>query len=995
MRLIYFNSYLIYFILLNLSVGLFEDQTGLADWHKTLIGTAKFINYDRSNKKTKLIVSTNKNVIASLNHKDGSILWRQHLDEQDIILKTATTDDDMKLYPNGEVLSLVNNQVQRYGKSGNIIWTWTNKSVSIHHIFGSSKKLVVLGTSQAEDYELKYFTLNPVMGTPIADERLLDTFKYDPSETKLLDVQNEKELWIVWSNVNLIFAKNVDGNAEKVVLKASLEEVTIRKLSASHFSLTTKGSIQLFDLRNGEIVTELEFSINENDKVNHALTAIKDKYYFAKIITSEQNAQIEVFEVGSKNPLYNIQVTNPFEGGNALEIAQLVLFNTESTGLRLVMSGNDGLIKMYKGEAILWIREEYLTEIATAEFIELPKAGLFSEEHDELNESVEETEKISPLTRYFRRWSSQLLKLQAYLKAGNLLFKSEETSETNNFFRDAFGFKKLIVFATKRGMIVAIDTLSGDVAWRRYVGASTMEVKQLSLVRSSVIKFPPVILIVAENTKETVLRRLNAITGADYTFGDIPSSVKLPFLATQVFKLPIEESSDRTHIFAILSPDLKVMSSFYFILLNANVQVYLFPDTPESFSAVEEKLSFLNFYLTEGPGSKSIAGYSLIKDGNFASVKNWEYLTEESEVIAALATIGDNKVSSLGRVLGDRSVYYKYLSPNFLSFVTLKTSESSKLILSINVVDTVTGSLLYSGAVDGAGLLDLDTDIANFGGASSSVYITQFENRVVATYFNHGPEFADVEDETVVPPQNQNLGKEKVTEEKPRRKSKNVKQRKVKGGAELPTSEAASENLVTPNTKQMELLVLEIFEDFKPNVRLTNETFSSHERGNPHVLAQTFSFSHGVSSIGVTQTHNSITTREIIFALGSDQIYCLNKRILDPRRPLVPSNFDKEEMLIPYKAHIDFNPKEVASYNLAVIGVEKIISSPSALESTSLICSYGLDIFFTRRTPSQAFDVLSEDFNRGGLILTIVLLLIAIQVSKKKVDHKTLVEAWK
>jgi hypothetical protein len=64
------------------------------------------------------------------------------------------------------------------------------------------------------------------------------------------------------------------------------------------------------------------------------------------------------------------------------------------------------------------------------------------------------------------------------------------------------------------------------------------------------------------------------------------------------------------------------------------------------------------------------------------------------------------------------------------------------------------------------------------------------------------------------------------------------------------------------------------------------------------------------------------------------------------------------------------------------------------LESTSLVFVYGLDLFFTRIAPSGTFDVLSENFNKVQLVLTVVGLVVAIMVTKPMVHRKRLRERW-
>lgn len=79
---------------------------------------------------------------------------------------------------------------------------------------------------------------------------------------------------------------------------------------------------------------------------------------------------------------------------------------------------------------------------------------------------------------------------------------------------------------------------------------------------------------------------------------------------------------------------------------------------------------------------------------------------------------------------------------------------------------------------------------------------------------------------------------------------------------------------------------------------------------------------------------------------------------------------------------------------MQVANVQRIITSPALLESTSLAFAYGLDMFLTRVAPSNTFDVLSENFNKVQLVITITGLLIAILVTRPMVQRKKLREKW-
>ena len=80
--------------------------------------------------------------------------------------------------------------------------------------------------------------------------------------------------------------------------------------------------------------------------------------------------------------------------------------------------------------------------------------------------------------------------------------------------------------------------------------------------------------------------------------------------------------------------------------------------------------------------------------------------------------------------------------------------------------------------------------------------------------------------------------------------------------------------------------------------------------------------------------------------------------------------------------------------NFQVARIKSITTSPSLLESTSLVFAYGLDLFSTRIAPSNTFDILSESFNKVQLVLTVVGLAVAILITKPIVRSKRVKERW-
>lgn len=65
------------------------------------------------------------------------------------------------------------------------------------------------------------------------------------------------------------------------------------------------------------------------------------------------------------------------------------------------------------------------------------------------------------------------------------------------------------------------------------------------------------------------------------------------------------------------------------------------------------------------------------------------------------------------------------------------------------------------------------------------------------------------------------------------------------------------------------------------------------------------------------------------------------------------------------------------------------------LESTSLVLIYGgLDLFFSRISPSQGFDVLASDFNHPLLIFLLLVLFLGVMALKRVHVTKTLKQSW-
>ena len=92
---------------------------------------------------------------------------------------------------------------------------------------------------------------------------------------------------------------------------------------------------------------------------------------------------------------------------------------------------------------------------------------------------------------------------------------------------------------------------------------------------------------------------------------------------------------------------------------------------------------------------------------------------------------------------------------------------------------------------------------------------------------------------------------------------------------------------------------------------------------------------------------------------------------------------------------MELDPKGYLTHVREVIGIEKISTSPTLLESTSLVFAFGNDVFGTQVVPSGAFDVLGKGFNRIQLLLTIAALFVGVGLIRPIVRKKTVDGRWK
>ncbi|CAO4367949.1 unnamed protein product [Caenorhabditis nigoni] len=195
--------------------------------------------------------------------------------------------------------------------------------------------------------------------------------------------------------------------------------------------------------------------------------------------------------------------------------------------------------------------------------------------------------------------------------------------------------------------------------------------------------------------------------------------------------------------------------------------------------------------------------------------------------------------------------------------------------------------------------------------------------------------------------------------------------------------------------RRTELGIIELYEGSEENYT-QQETFDSKivQKLPPVVAQQSYIYAQGVDAMSVSETEQGLTTRSILLAHPSGNIHEVSRRLLDANRPMELTQAMREEMMIGYMPEIAVATEEMINYNQTVHRVRGIKTSPSGLESTSLVLAYGTDLFFTRLVPSGTFDILKDDFDHVLISLVLTGLVVGSYVTKRLARSNALASQW-
>ncbi|KAF9189248.1 hypothetical protein BGZ50_000864 [Haplosporangium sp. Z 11] len=999
--------------------ALHESQAGIIDWHHRWIGTPHMTATSRTTRGSNAIfVATDKNTVASIKSKSGELVWRQVLREDEPVHALRAVNGRTKEFharlldgktgqplwdfaPAGEgavpgldfgqavtttsedsnliILNQGAHVRKVSAKAGTELWHWAAETGSPTTYFavleakginGIDNVVYVVGLQRGVSaFSLEIVVLDSATGAHV--KTLNHKAKIDTFEDVLImgGGSTEKQGYVAWLEPEHV--KVLTLGTEKITLlrltntiyeMPSFEELANKldfanlKMPEGHSQFILSGTVGEYNDAKSAVLLEVNektgapeivLELGERTGFSSFAAAIKPGTDEVVILRAHRDDQdvgvLELIEPKKQTPFVEHKIPLSFDQYAHFTFASLELYTKgQDVHTRVFFSTMDGSFHAYSDiESERWYREESLAYVKNVEFVDLPERKMWTQDVNEAGHAIKD-KNMTIVGSYIERLTSHFSQLQnlpafvlSYANPSSLFRKAPVATEYSEvqigavnktsqpLYRDQFGLRKILIFSTEKGKLVAVDSANkGQIVWSRFY-AWGHDIKNIILVRHANVRLPPVLAMFAQTIdggehKMIRMYRINALTGEEYEGAsfNFPAGAWIPSGYIGAFKLPMEEPDEKTQVLA---------------LVDERMQITTYPSTEivqETFKAFSEDFYFM---LNNEIGGKELKGYKAIVSADTERMDvepTWTIPFPEGEVIAVMAERPSYEVmASLGRVLGDRGVLYKYQNPNFATVITINKEPKHGVApyLTVYLVDVVKGSILYQATHENVGV-------------EQPILATQYENSVVYTFWSEG---------------------------------------------EISTS-----------AKGFQAVSLELYESSTRNQRTKSDSFTSFIAERPHVIAQSFPFPHTPTAIGVTTTKAGISAKDILFGLSRRSVMALNKRFLDPRRPMgTPTAAEKEEMLIPYSA-LPEDARLMLSYNLEVVGVKKIVTAPTLLESTTVVVAFGQDVFVTRHAPSKTFDILNEDFSKSQLLLTIAVLVAVMFVTAPMMQSKMLKEQW-
>ena len=467
---------------------------------------------------------------------------------------------------------------------------------------------------------------------------------------------------------------------------------------SSHFILKSHGFIQIISISKGSL--SVLKKVGSEGFFTEGFLGGKNYLFF--ISSNNVSIIVEVFSPNNLDAaIEDLKIVVPYNRRNHGPPIKGVVFmysKKNDIGYRILLSSQDHSIcliqSVTKGSGkILWDREEGLASITAVEMMELPPSTSASK-LELLHEEFSVSRNAGILAMFLNRIKSQIRQFQAFTQ--NLKKKQHnidglngvnDQDKTGMLKRDQFSLSKVIIVVTKAKKIFAINSQNGDIVWSQFIADlkpfNDVGKQHFYLVQQRTtahFPLPPQCVLVGLSGRKgeegkAVIYTFNPLTGDGLETGH--GSMLSEHKVAQVAQLPFEDDKSA-----------KIIS-----VIDSSLNLHMFPKT----ATVNGKVKSMFYYLVDHEANK-ISGYLTEPCSNNGKCKLKEVwglnIPSGQKILDIVTKREDEVVNSMGRVLGDHTVLYKYLNPNLIAFATIQ-DRTAKGSIFVYVVDAITGHVIY------------------------------------------------------------------------------------------------------------------------------------------------------------------------------------------------------------------------------------------------------------------------------------------------------------
>uniref|UniRef100_A0A0D9WE36 ER membrane protein complex subunit 1 n=1 Tax=Leersia perrieri TaxID=77586 RepID=A0A0D9WE36_9ORYZ len=959
--------------LATLAAAVYEDQVGLADWHQKYIGKVKqAVYHSQKSGRRRVVVLTEENVIASLDLRSGDIIWRHVIEKNDLVdqLNVVTLSSGGSILrawnlPDGQMIWETNLQVSKASKP--LLHVLSNNIVAKDNlvIVSSGRRIYAISSidgaiSWEKEFSLDGLEIKQVVQSPesdiiyaigLAGSSKLNLYQLNVKTGEI--VKHIQESFpsalcgeTVLGSHNVLVALD-ETRSGLYLIEFKGESISYSKVHISDLVQGLSGTVKLLPLlSNGVIALQASSTVSLLKlKGTDGLEVIQSFEHPAVVsdaltITEKDEAFAVVQHAGSEIEFvvkFTSDVSNEF-------IREKINIDQHRGNIQKVFLNNYIRTDKSHGFRALVVMEDHsLLLVQQGAVVWSREDGLASIVDVTTSELPVEKDGVSVANvehDLFEWLKGHMLKLKGTL----MLASTDElaaiqamrlkSSQKNKMTRDHNGFRKLIIVLTKAGKVIALHTGDGRIIWSNLLPSlrASKSGEMPSALRIYQWQVPHH-RVMHENPSILIVGKSGADSAAPGVLSVLDS-----YSGEELNSLRLDHS-----VAQIIPLTLKDSSEHRLqLIVDSHSRGHLYPRSPDALNVFLHEMS--NTYLYTVDIEKNvIRGHSLQKSCDnsddeycFSTKELWSIVfPSDTERIALSETRKMNEVvHTQAKIIADQDVMYKYLSKNLVFVATVSPKAAGEI-----------GSAAPEEAWLVAYLIDAVTGrilhrVTHHGAQGPVVS----ENWVVYHYFNlqaHRFEMAVIE-----------------IYDQSRADNKDV-MKLILG----------KHNLSAPIT--------------------------SYTRPEVMVKSQSYFFTYSVKAIAVTQTAKGITTKQLLIGTIGDQVLALDKRFVDPRRSVNPTQQEKEEGIIPLTDALPIIPTSYVTHSLQVEALRGIVSIPSKLESTTLVFTYGVDLFYTRLAPSRTYDSLTDEFSYALLLITIAALVAAIVFTWIWSEKKELSDKWR